>query len=241
VRRLTIGCAPDASGELVPVWPFNSRVPAVPWQPAELVAKLAKSEPDELVSAAGGYILLVRLNDFSRELAIGLEQANPPDSDRAEKTTLGFSVSSEEPTKMDLVADLRASLSRASLASGASAPRAFPNELLLASCYMVLLAERAARAKKNTISLGRGSSNDIVLRHPSISRTHAYLQLGPSPIISDPGSVNHVFVNGDKVDQTQRIADGDVIKLGAVQCVFCSPASLWSALRQRTSASPPRP
>jgi hypothetical protein len=213
------------------VWPFNARAPALPWQPETLLTKLGKPEPDELIAAVDGYILLVRLNDFSRELAIGLEAARG-DETREEKSTLGFTVSSEEATKTNMgsVADLRASLARASLASG---PRPFPNELITASCYMVPLSERAARSKSTNLSLGRASSNDIVLRHASVSKVHAYLQLGPPLILSDPGSLNHTFVNGDQVDKTQRVADGDVIKLGAVQCVLISAASLWAAVRKR--------
>lgn len=203
----------------------------LPWQPENLLAQLAKPEPDGLIAAAGGYILLVRLNDFSRELAVGLE-APRGDQPREEKVTLGFSVSSDETTKANMgsVADLRASLARASLASDS---RAFPNELLTASCYMVLLAERAVRSKSNKLSLGRASSNDIVLRHASVSKVHAYLSLGPPLVLTDSGSLNHTFVNGDPVGQSQRLGDGDVIKLGAVQCVLMSPASLWAAVRKR--------
>lgn len=205
----------------------------MPWQPEALAAKLAKNEPDELVDAAGGSnILLVRLNDFSRDLALGLESARRAQGDdRDEKTTIGFVVSADENTKSNLgsVADLRASLARSSLSP---APRPFPNELLDAPCYMVLLAERAG-ANKQLLTLGRASSNDIVLRHPSISKVHAYLQLGPQPVVSDPGSLNHVYVNGEQVEQSRRVSDGDVIKLGAVQCVLCSPVSLWSAVHRR--------
>lgn len=68
--------------------------------------------------------------------------------------------------------------------------------------------------EKQDIALGRDPSNDIVFRHPSISRKHAIIQFeAGNYYIEDQKSRNEVFVNGQVVTRHQ-LRDGDVIVLG---------------------------
>ena len=64
---------------------------------------------------------------------------------------------------------------------------------------------------KQSLSIGRRESSDIVLRFPNISSTHCTLTLsGGYWFVEDMGSSNGTKVNGVKVKQ-QRIAPGDTL------------------------------
>jgi len=63
-------------------------------------------------------------------------------------------------------------------------------------------------------SIGRTPDNDLVLRHPSVSRRHARLTVdGSGCRVQDVGSRLHTYVNGEMVHAVP-IKDGDRVTLG---------------------------
>jgi pSer/pThr/pTyr-binding forkhead associated (FHA) protein len=63
--------------------------------------------------------------------------------------------------------------------------------------------------------IGRATSCDVMLDDAAVSRRHARVALvEEEPVLQDLGSANGVFVNGRRVDGTQRLAEGDVIVIG---------------------------
>jgi len=60
--------------------------------------------------------------------------------------------------------------------------------------------------------IGRGRGNQIYIADEGISRIHARIVRGPDAYyIRDAGSKNGTFVQGQRIDAAQRLADGDRI------------------------------
>ncbi len=71
------------------------------------------------------------------------------------------------------------------------------------------------------VSIGRHSSNDVVIDHPKVSREHARIERtdGDDFILQDLNSTNGTWVRGDRVDRV-ALQDGDLVKIGDAQLVF---------------------
>lgn len=71
--------------------------------------------------------------------------------------------------------------------------------------------------------IGRDPASDIFLNDITVSRSHAALDVdGPEVVVSDAGSLNGTYVNGEIVERAV-LRDGDVLQIGTFQMVFCSP------------------
>lgn len=79
---------------------------------------------------------------------------------------------------------------------------------------------------KQTVRLGRGLLNDVVLSDPEVSRTHAQIEwTGTSFTLVDLGSTNGIRVNGIRVERSE-LKSGDTITLGhnTLQFVLAAPS-----------------
>ena len=71
------------------------------------------------------------------------------------------------------------------------------------------------------ITVGRKEGNTIVIDHPKVSRQHANVTLSAGQaVITDLGSSNGVYVNGDKIDATATLATGDEVAIGGTTFRF---------------------
>ncbi len=72
----------------------------------------------------------------------------------------------------------------------------------------------------NTITIGRTTEADIVLDNPSVSRIHAVVELDNGEnYITDIGSTNGTWVNGQRISSRTRIAGKDQVMIGKFQMV----------------------
>jgi hypothetical protein len=84
------------------------------------------------------------------------------------------------------------------------------------------------------ISIGRAKNCDIVLRHNSVSKLHAYLTvLGPELVkLVDSGSANGTTVNGNKAEPKMPLllTPDDTVVFGEVSTRLVSPDALYQLL-----------
>ncbi len=67
-------------------------------------------------------------------------------------------------------------------------------------------------------SIGRHEESDVFLVDPSVSRTHASIDVKHDDVaVSDLGSTNGTFVNGQRITGTRRLVSGDVLTFGNTQ------------------------
>jgi hypothetical protein len=87
------------------------------------------------------------------------------------------------------------------------------------------------------ISLGRAMNKDLVFRHASISKFHAYFELSDGGMcrVADAGSKNGVVVNGTKIAPKSlvEVNVGDAVTFGAVWTMVLDARTLWRLLRHR--------
>jgi FHA domain len=90
---------------------------------------------------------------------------------------------------------------------------------------------------EDRVSIGRALNKDIVLRHASISKFHAYLELLESNrcTVADAGSKNGTIVNGSRANSKEpvEVVSGDHLVFGSVSTVILDAGTLWRVLRGR--------
>ena len=70
------------------------------------------------------------------------------------------------------------------------------------------------------VTIGRGLNNDIILEDTRVSRHHAQLRYRARRFwITDLGSTNGTFVNGEQVEE-RALRDGDLISLGGLELTY---------------------
>src|SRR6266480_6155388 len=79
----------------------------------------------------------------------------------------------------------------------------------------------------DTVRIGRGPLNDIVIDNPVVSAQHAMLlNTGDSYWLRDLNSTNGTYVNG-LLFTYGELKDGDTIRFGAVMAIFAQPTRKW--------------
>jgi pSer/pThr/pTyr-binding forkhead associated (FHA) protein len=79
-------------------------------------------------------------------------------------------------------------------------------------------AGRTIAIKRNRLLIGRAEECDVRPLSEDVSRRHCEVLVGPADVwIQDLGSRNGTFVNGKKIAEKTKLADGDLIRVGALE------------------------
>ena len=90
--------------------------------------------------------------------------------------------------------------------------------------YSTLFSPFRQQLEEPTISIGRASDCTIPIKDRYLSRRHAELiSLGDGWMLKDLGSANGTYLNGNRVEQDERLTPGDRIRLGDTELLFEMP------------------
>ncbi len=106
-------------------------------------------------------------------------------------------------------------------------------KLVGGGCYFSALRKRldGEGALGDRVSVGRAMNKDIVLRHASISKLHAYFEsTGPGAwSVTDAGSKNGTSVEGTRLAprESRGVANGDQVTFGSIDTLFLHARTVW--------------
>ena len=71
------------------------------------------------------------------------------------------------------------------------------------------------------ILIGRTLNNDFVIDNPSVSKNHAQISAdNGGHLVSDLGSSNGTFINGQRITSATRLEDGCEVRFGRARFVY---------------------
>jgi hypothetical protein len=90
-----------------------------------------------------------------------------------------------------------------------------------ATAYLVYEFERRAYPLSDSgFTIGRDSSSDIVIREPSVSRSHAEVRAEGGEYVLHTSGTTGTRVNGEYVNTPRQLKDGDRIEVGTAELTF---------------------
>jgi pSer/pThr/pTyr-binding forkhead associated (FHA) protein len=89
-------------------------------------------------------------------------------------------------------------------------------------------------------TVGQAAENDIALTEdPTASHLHAILERFPAGwCVTDLGSSNGTWVNGERIWSSRRLRHGDEIRLGQTRLIFRDPVSAGGSQTEVEDAPP---
>ena len=101
----------------------------------------------------------------------------------------------------------------------------------------VLALRKVANAVPSALTLGRATSNDVVIRDSFVSKVHAFFHAGDGRWeLADAGSRNGTWLGSRRLDSKGAAApvrSGDVLTFGRVAFFFLDAGGLWDRLHDR--------
>jgi DNA-binding CsgD family transcriptional regulator len=89
-------------------------------------------------------------------------------------------------------------------------------------------------------TVGKAAENDVALEHdPTASRLHAVLERFPAAwCVTDLGSSNGTWVNGERIWSAHRLRHGDEIRVGQTRLIFRDPVAAGGPVTEAEDAPP---
>jgi len=196
--------------------------------PSDLVAYIRDMRARDLVSVGQLRLLLIRLDSATGTLASTLEATLRRGED---------SSGSNSKTAVTAGAIAPASDARPITRTGPlHDPSKLRGKLNKAPHFVAVLGKRR-RGGSPRVTVGRGRTMDIILKDPSVSASHAWLDCDEEGIyfVHDDKSTNGTRVNGRMVAPGDFVdlAPGDMVRFGEVKVIYCLAKTLHDVLRLR--------
>ena len=99
----------------------------------------------------------------------------------------------------------------------------------MAAAIEIVSAGRSGRVelRLGRMTVGTASENDIALDDPSVSHLHAVFERFPAGwCVTDVGSSNGTWLNGERIWSMQRVRHDDEIRIGQTRLFFRESAGL---------------
>jgi FHA domain-containing protein len=103
-----------------------------------------------------------------------------------------------------------------------------------------LSGRRTVELSNDRVSIGKGAENDLVIDgDDTVSGLHAVLDRFPAGwCVTDLGSSNGTFVNGERILTARRLRHGDEVRVGATKLLFRDSADVGRSVTKSPLASP---
>ena len=203
------------------------------WVPKDFVDRAGKKPLGELAQDCGArFVLVVPVGDSNSDIAQGL--ATSASLRPSERAGLGFRTLQGDASSL-MGASLRKPTKGFTAAHSWDVPGAYvpiPRQLLESQCHVMPISKRSGVSFLERISVGRVNGHDIVLRHPSVSKFHAWFEAPEDGhlYVGDAGSRNYTYVNGERITDRFRVQPGAKLTLGMLEVHVFTLESFWKAL-----------
>lgn len=112
-------------------------------------------------------------------------------------------------------------------------PRRIRERLAEGPFWVTPLAKRQVFSLER-LRIGRSAENDLVLRHASVSKSHAFIEYDDRDLfyVCDEGSTNGTQINGRTLasGELEVLEAGDTLRFGDVECILIEASVFWRAL-----------
>jgi predicted component of type VI protein secretion system len=111
----------------------------------------------------------------------------------------------------------------------------------VAAAIEIVSARRSWRVelRSNRTTIGTAAENDVALDDPSVSHLHAILERFPAGwCVSDLGSSNGTWLNGERIWSSRRVRHDDEIRIGKTLLLFREPTEAAEAQTDVEGAPP---
>jgi hypothetical protein len=201
-----------------------------PVLPSSFVARWKLRPKREFLASFGDtLLLLIRIEDPSAGLVIALEAAFSGLGEAVKPSRAGIEFAT-------VTSPRRRREMEATAAAKRAAPSSLEQRLWEAPYFVAPLRKRkgAERPFQERISVGRTQNSDIVLRHPSVSKFHAWFECDGEGdfYVFDAGSKNHTTLNDKRLMARlpNQVRLGDDIRFGEVETTLSSADLFWETI-----------
>lgn len=94
--------------------------------------------------------------------------------------------------------------------------------LILVSQGKKQIWNRAELPAQGNFTIGRGADNALPLRNVNVSRSHAVIEVGAHPVLTDSRSTNGTYVNGQRIEKRHPLREKDVVTIANTRMVYAA-------------------